>query len=1140
VEKSENQLKSWLIYWRNSLADSDRKKVDIYTDPISVDSYFIEKVPERHALFLRKVAGESISDKPISVVISPCSYKYRYIHAKAQKQREETVYPFWIPAKMDKSGNLSSDMEPYFVRDYLNPNPDSYFSISDIQTIDDLLKQFEFKRINWGDYWKTCEFFFAKVTGKNYEEFNVEDEKVIFVQNGKPRNLAKNIIGLYDHILGDDNDSFNFLDTIVLNSKEDRKSISKDQMVNNPDHVGHMSSEFPLSASQRESIFAYSNTDAGQVLAINGPPGTGKTTLLQSVVATSVVSSVYSQKEPELIVASSANNQAITNILDSFNLDSDSLLERRWITGLKSLGLYLSSIEGSEYPLFRNEFGDGFIRDFENSGEDHIGDFQKQFEKCFYKEDDSQKIKNHLFEEVKSRVNKIRKFLAITCDYYNIREYLNTNGFKDQDELLSEIELKNTAKTNIIEYLTKLNKAESRLDEARKGLSVLDKILFFLPKVKEKRFFCFKRAVLDIEIEESIDYSDYSALLHQINKSYVLKEEQKESIVSDLSKYDSLLKDIRNKEERYKEIIEEWDNTYPEKLTHLYRKTGDEYKDLNPLEDVNIRLDISFRSEAFWLSIHYREIEYLLQLEENSKNAIENKERGYKTYKEKLRRISKITPIFISTFFSLPKFSSFFYKEVHPYYDLYDLLIVDEAGQVSPDVSIASFSLAKKALIVGDIFQIKPVWSIEEGIDICQLEKQKLLSEQFTEDEYDTLKTSGKLASSGSLMQMAQNACLFIENELPGVLLKEHRRCLDSIISYSNDFVYNKQLIPKVGNSKPGNLELPIKGYLHIDSYSQKSGSSRINELDATVIANWINENYLEFENVLNKEIKDILAIVTPYKSQAIIIRKQIYALRNKKLNEIKVGTVHVLQGAERNIVIFSSVLSPGDSTNFINSSYNMINVAISRAKHSFLIFGNLNVFDPKSNSPLGNLKKWLFSEEKNELSNEILYKNNLKFKKVERYLDSLATHRAYLNRAFKSVKNELIIVSPFISINAINTDHLQELAISAVEKNVKIKVYTDSALDLRKGVLKTNALKGRNALKRCGVELIIAESIHNKTLIIDDNVIIEGSFNWLSAARDVNNEYHRHETSICIVGEDAKPFILKAKEFLKTCNTLK
>ena len=68
-------------------------------------------------------------------------------------------------------------------------------------------------------------------------------------------------------------------------------------------------------------------------------------------------------------------------------------------------------------------------------------------------------------------------------------------------------------------------------------------------------------------------------------------------------------------------------------------------------------------------------------------------------------------PVFISTFHSLPRYmtcSSEGNPSV-PLYNTIDLLIVDESGQVSPELAVPSFSLARQAILVGDIEQIEPI-----------------------------------------------------------------------------------------------------------------------------------------------------------------------------------------------------------------------------------------------------------------------------------------------------------------------------------------------------------------------------------------------------------------------------------------------
>lgn len=125
------------------------------------------------------------------------------------------------------------------------------------------------------------------------------------------------------------------------------------------------------------------------------------------------------------------------------------------------------------------------------------------------------------------------------------------------------------------------------------------------------------------------------------------------------------------------------------------------------------------RYVEFWLAVHYYESRWLIE-----KNPISDKQKG-KTFEnvlnEMYHRLAMISPCMVMTFFMLPKqFLVYNGNDKNHYYmyDYIDLLIVDEAGQTSPEIAVLSFALAKKAVIVGDEKQIPPVWGTSRALDI--------------------------------------------------------------------------------------------------------------------------------------------------------------------------------------------------------------------------------------------------------------------------------------------------------------------------------------------------------------------------------------------------------------------------------------
>lgn len=332
--------------------------------------------------------------------------------------------------------------------------------------------------------------------------------------------------------------------------------------------------------------------------------------------------------------------------------------------------------------------------------------------------------------------------------------------------------------------------------------------------------------------------------------------------------------------------------------------------------------------------------------------------------------------------------------------------------------------------------------------------------------------------------------------------------------------------------SENDKLSIAPFGYINIRGYSEKHSGSVRNKEEAIAVAKWIKKYEAHLVNFYKKKdkpltIKDCIAVVTPFSAQRTTIERE---LRRLGLEDgIIVGTVHALQGAEIPMVIFSPTygVNHGNSPLFFDNGYNMFNVALTRAKHHFIVIGNMRLFQPMAvKKPSGGLAEFLFSNPQNELPSSYLLED-IKIPSEYR-VDTLERHQLCLASAFVKAKRKVVIVSPFISIHALNADKLLPMIEECVAKNIEVVIYTDNCLDLINGQLKPSSRQGRDALIEAGADLRILNGIHNKALVIDENVLIEGSFNWLSAVRDKNNIHFRYEVSQIIMNDEAKRQIVQ------------
>lgn len=202
-----------------------------------------------------------------------------------------------------------------------------------------------------------------------------------------------------------------------------------------------------------------------------------------------------------------------------------------------------------------------------------------------------------------------------------------------------------------------------------------------------------------------------------------------------------------------------------------------------------------------------------------------------------------------------------------------------------------------------------------------------------------------------------------------GLFLCEHRRCYDEIIEYCNELIYKGHLEPLRGSGStdknPIKDILPQMAYKDIPvSSSTKCGCSRCNETEAKEIVNWVINNY----NTIVEKYKqydcstkeqEVFGIISPFTGQVKMINSFLQKAPASISKNVSVGTVHTFQGAERKIIILSTTYGSNDGCFFIEKNESLMNVAVSRAKDSFLIFGSRDCLVGSDKSASGLLKKY-------------------------------------------------------------------------------------------------------------------------------------------------------------------------------------
>lgn len=751
---------------------------------------------------------------------------------------------------------------------------------------------------------------------------------------------------------------------------------------NYPD--GCWPSEYKLSLMQQfavnEIFNNLSSSNQQGMFSVNGPPGTGKTTLLRDIIA-------------PIIVKRAKELSKITNPSDGFKKIGTFKNEKQYtyhiyepIKQLANAGILIASSNNGAVENISKELP--LKEEVSKQYQEKIEYFKEVAENCISTENWG------VFSAVLG--NKQNRTNLISSIWYN-------KDYKDLQKTLKENKLTDNSGWNSIKFefeskLEEINLEKNRLENFKKDydkflvhqnslLQVSQDLKLNIVAYEDSKiqYENYKKKLENLNLKKSeilnelsiikstkpnfINYWLYKSKRGTYNKaleiainnynqiSFELPFENEKSSISESNC--KKLCDLVNKLEYEKSIIEknleqltvktnnaklELKNNYADNVFWA-KIESKESQESCPWYSSKLK---KLQSELFIISIKLNEI-FLLTANATS-SIVSTTLAGFFDYLEGESKPSKIEikamwdtfflviPVISSTFASIQTMFKDLDKESIPW------LFIDEAGQAIPQAAAGSIWRSKRVGVVGDPFQIEPVVTIPNSIT-DNISKYFTLNNSQISSELSVQSMADRINPLGSYLTIND------KKEWIGIPLRIHRRCINPMFEISNSIAYDNSMFCSTQNPKSVKINFQTE-FIHCTG--NVKGKHFVQE-QATII-----KDILVNEIAIKNDLPDIF-VITPFSEISFELSLYLYKhlfheikkykdIENAKMNEwLKqhIGTVHTFQGKQAEGVILCLGLdnSSKSATSWASQKPNLLNVAITRAKYRFIAIGDKEIW---------------------------------------------------------------------------------------------------------------------------------------------------------------------------------------------------
>ena len=736
--------------------------------------------------------------------------------------------------------------------------------------------------------------------------------------------------------------------------------------------------EQSMSCMQQFAINAASNClQESGIFAINGPPGTGKSTLIKEFIAKNVVeralklaqfthassalhnkrsisfgtdSSVHVRElQPELLgfemVLASSNNAAVENVSKELPLAA-ALSADTTAQFLRPVANQLANSEEC-WGLISAALG-------------NINKCRECIEQLFYKSSDNAHQQNlwewidnydgATFTEAKETFlqlhNQYQKAVSRVEEWLELRDYLQHQShdcliaapLKEQRHLQDVM-------ANVREEIDRLHKKKERcsltLDSNAEILALwrARKPSWRLRLRKAQEALAWQKkldALLQARIEQFEELAAYEAEIELLNES---------------------LSNLTQKEKAIAAEIDLVTTEYEERLNRYIEMEGD-YTMLH-LPDENERFDDEAHKRAFYHSPELNAMRstlfnQALQLHEAWLAEVAQPGGGFRGNVYAISRLlngktatvtDDLRVVWHSLFIIIPLISTTFASVGRLFKHLeaktFGWLLIDEAGQALPQAAVGAIWRTQRVVAIGDPLQIEPITQVAPEI-LDGMAKQYLgdLELHFSPSQISAPTLADAITPYGTYRDIGNRRFWL------GAPLRVHRRCTEPMFTIANTIAYQNHMVlatePQPLFDCPPSCWFDITGSVSQRQYVPRQGLFLKQALKQFVKLSGSSSFYVitPFKEIAH-HIQQALAQDRAFK--ALIVETGVAKERFNSWLAASVGTIHAFQGKQTDAVFF--VLGGDSSTSgalrWASSQPNLLNVAVTRARQRFYVVGS-------------------------------------------------------------------------------------------------------------------------------------------------------------------------------------------------------